>query len=201
MITLALHYHMEFGNIYSEIFRRRPIHKRAQCGIHINSLSYWRHLSTYDWISTASGAWRHQAINLSSNAVCWLIKILCGIHLRAISQVLVNLIRNIPGNKVHEAYMGPTWGRQDPGGPHVGPMNLAIRDVLRDCTFIITTTSPKGWNRGILMCVVRPVSSWWLPMDWRQIGTRSTSITMLIQLSLWRHINHTIQHANRHYKL
>ena len=22
--------------------------------------------------------------------------------------------------------MGPTWGRQDPGGPHVGPMNLAI---------------------------------------------------------------------------
>ena len=23
--------------------------------------------------------------------------------------------------------MGPTWGRQDPGGPHVDPMNLAIR--------------------------------------------------------------------------
>ena len=22
--------------------------------------------------------------------------------------------------------MGPIWGRQDPGGPHVGPMNLAI---------------------------------------------------------------------------
>ena len=26
-----------------------------------------------------------------------------------------------PDNKVHEAYMGPIWGRQDPGGPHVGP--------------------------------------------------------------------------------
>ena len=23
-------------------------------------------------------------------------------------------------------FMGPTWGRQDPGGPHVGPMNFAI---------------------------------------------------------------------------
>ena len=23
--------------------------------------------------------------------------------------------------------MGPTWGRQDPGGPHVGPMNIGIR--------------------------------------------------------------------------
>ena len=32
-----------------------------------------------------------------------------------------------PDSKVHGAIMGPTWGRQDPGGPHVGPMNLAIR--------------------------------------------------------------------------
>ena len=31
-----------------------------------------------------------------------------------------------PDSKVHWAHMGPTWGRQDPGGPHVGPMNLAI---------------------------------------------------------------------------
>ena len=31
-----------------------------------------------------------------------------------------------PDSKVHRANMGPTWGRQDPGGPHVGPMNFAI---------------------------------------------------------------------------
>ena len=31
-----------------------------------------------------------------------------------------------PDSKVHEANMGPTWGRQDPGRSHVGPMNLAI---------------------------------------------------------------------------
>ena len=29
-----------------------------------------------------------------------------------------------PANKVYGANMGPIWGRQDPGGPHVGPMNL-----------------------------------------------------------------------------
>ena len=34
----------------------------------------------------------------------------------------------IPDSKVHGANMGPIWGRQDPGGPHVGPMNFAIRD-------------------------------------------------------------------------
>ena len=26
--------------------------------------------------------------------------------------------------------MGPIWGRQDPGGPHVGPMNFAIWDGM-----------------------------------------------------------------------
>ena len=31
-----------------------------------------------------------------------------------------------PDSKVHGAHMGPIWGRQDPGGLHVGPMNFAI---------------------------------------------------------------------------
>ena len=35
-----------------------------------------------------------------------------------------------PDSKVHGANMGPILGRQDPGGPHVGPMNFAIWDIL-----------------------------------------------------------------------
>ena len=35
-----------------------------------------------------------------------------------------------PDSKVHDANMGPTWDLSAPDGPHVGPMNLAIRDVL-----------------------------------------------------------------------
>ena len=31
-----------------------------------------------------------------------------------------------PDSKVHGAYMVPISCRQDPGGPHVGPMNFAI---------------------------------------------------------------------------
>ena len=31
-----------------------------------------------------------------------------------------------PDSKAHGAHMGPIWGRQDPGGPHIGPMNFAI---------------------------------------------------------------------------
>ena len=32
---------------------------------------------------------------------------------------------NTLDSKVHRANMGPIWGRQDPGGPHVGRMNFA----------------------------------------------------------------------------
>ena len=34
--------------------------------------------------------------------------------------------QHCPDSKVHGANMGPIWGRQDPGGPHVAPMNSAI---------------------------------------------------------------------------
>ena len=33
--------------------------------------------------------------------------------------------REYPDSKVHGANMGPIWGQQDPGGPHVDPTNLA----------------------------------------------------------------------------
>ena len=36
-----------------------------------------------------------------------------------------------PDSKVHGANIGPTWGRQDPGGPHVGHVvNLAISEAI-----------------------------------------------------------------------
>ena len=35
-------------------------------------------------------------------------------------------IKDYPDSKVHGANMGPSWGRQDPGGLHDGHMNFAI---------------------------------------------------------------------------
>ena len=37
---------------------------------------------------------------------------------------------NYPESKVHGTNMGPTWVLSAPDGPHVGPMNLAIRIVI-----------------------------------------------------------------------
>ena len=60
-----------------------------------------------------------------------------------------------PDCKVHGTYMGPTWGRQDPGGPHVGPMNLAIREV--SC---LATTGPDFY--GYIKMELFP---WWPPLN------------------------------------
>ena len=49
--------------------------------------------------------------------------------LLSINNKLVSIIRvswTYPNSKVHVANMGPIWGRQDPGGPHVGPMDVVI---------------------------------------------------------------------------
>ena len=35
-----------------------------------------------------------------------------------------------PDSKVNVTNMGRIWGRQDPGGTHVGPMNLAISEKI-----------------------------------------------------------------------
>ena len=37
---------------------------------------------------------------------------------------------SVPDNNFHGAHMGPTWVLSTPGGSHVGPMNLAIRDYF-----------------------------------------------------------------------
>ena len=51
-------------------------------------------------------------------------------------RVLFYTPTDTPDSKVHGANIGPIWGRQDPGGPHVGPMNFAIWDF--------SSTKPDG---------------------------------------------------------
>ena len=47
-------------------------------------------------------------------------------------ELIAALKSHIPVSKVHGASMGPIWGRRDPGGPHVGPMDFAILDIIEN---------------------------------------------------------------------
>ena len=42
----------------------------------------------------------------------------------------------IPDSKIHGAKMGPIWVLSAPDGSHVGPMNLAIRDIQWDKLYV-----------------------------------------------------------------
>ena len=56
-----------------------------------------------------------------------------------------------PDSKVHKANMGPTWVLSAPDGPHVGPMNLAIRVCFMLCcgqVMIDYTLILQGYSNG-----------------------------------------------------
>ena len=48
------------------------------------------------------------------------------IYVQVFFNAIYKGLGNFPNSNVHGANMGPTWGRQNPGGSHVGPMNFAI---------------------------------------------------------------------------
>ena len=69
----------------------------------------WLQRQTLDNMWVNSGIYRqfvHSNLQSTGHAVIWIT----------------------PDSKVHGANMGPTWVLSGPDGPHVGPMNLAIRD-------------------------------------------------------------------------
>ena len=93
-----------------------------------------QHFIKQSWSSRKTQLWNGCRVNLY---ICWLKKVLCpGILGRWIDEnhsilppmygVYIKISDHLPDSKVHGANMGPIWGRQDPGGPHIGPMNLAI---------------------------------------------------------------------------
>ena len=55
----------------------------------------------------------------------------------------------IPDSKVHGANMVPIWGRQDPGGPQIGPMNFAIWDEKLKWNVILRLWNMRLHNKSI----------------------------------------------------
>ena len=53
--------------------------------------------------------------------------------------------KTIPDGKVHVANMGPTWVLSSPGGPHVDPMNLALRGVIYFKRLFLNLLSALSW--------------------------------------------------------
>ena len=70
-------------------------------------------------------------------------------------------------SKVHGANMGPIWGRQDPGGPHVGPMNFAI--WVRFCWCGQEMLSMYPWFSHTVSCATCSISQVSFYQGFRQL--------------------------------
>ena len=69
-----------------------------------------------------------------------------GFHLGGSNELTQkNDLHTSPNSKVRGANMGPIRGRQDPGGPHVGPMNFAIW-VTAPTAKSLRTINHQGYN-------------------------------------------------------
>ena len=76
--------------------------------------------------------WLWYFVSYKTGSGAGLLSQFCPFHCSqffSITKITSYLLNIIPDCKVYGANMGPTWGWQDPGGPHVGPINLAISDV------------------------------------------------------------------------
>ena len=62
------------------------------------------------------------------------------------------LMATYSDSKVHMAHMGPTWVLSAPGGPHVGPMDLAIR--VTTVSIRVTTVSYPVSNRVTTVSII-----------------------------------------------
>ena len=77
-----------------------------------------------------------QNVNLNDETIPYSNRM--GIHLHFLFRFRVAKTQkncNNPDSKVHGANVGPIWGRQDPDGSHVGPMNFAIWEYPVDTGF------------------------------------------------------------------
>ena len=69
--------------------------------------------------------------------------------------------------RVHGANMGPTWRRQDPCGPHVGPMSLVIWVKPSPC--ILHFRDPRLiWCRASLSYLLSCLDYLWLGVEKRR---------------------------------
>ena len=73
-----------------------------------------------------------------------------------------------PDSKVHGANMGPIWGRQDPFGPYVGPMNFAIWAAIKlpPGDAVLTT---KPLLIGNVICYYYQKSHWCCKLQYKAV--------------------------------
>ena len=65
----------------------------------------------------------------------------------------------VPDSKVHGTNLGPIWGQQDPGGPHLGPMNFTIWGVII-MIIALWCQSSCAWHNALFLTTAKNIDPW-----------------------------------------
>ena len=84
-------------------------------------------------------------VNKISTFFCDNAKTDKSVIMELVAHVYHEYVITFPDSKVHGAMMGPIWGRQDPGGPHIGLTNFAI------WFYVLSADSVIEWHWMSLM--------------------------------------------------
>ena len=93
-----------------------------------------------------------------------------------------------PDSKVHEANMGPTWVLSTPGGPHVGPMNLAIWEAFSisqihfchaGCALAGTSTSLMGYDTFTYQIGQQHIWHFYTWMRWKEKRYQQSNLSQI----------------------
>ena len=114
-----------YSNVHSTIVMKPGLSEKAKFpagGLKLNvmifgfdsvsRLTWLRNLpKTHEWFTNKMGGVVMEGYNIVGDGT---------------PQALFPILGETPDSKVHGANMGPIWGRQDPSGPHVGPMDCYL---------------------------------------------------------------------------
>ena len=158
-----------------------------QSGTHFINGLWWHiilHYTIHHIMTSSPEPWDFR------KSCCHLTKI----HSWTSSTTIITRIYNTD-SKVHGTNMGPIWGWQDPGGPHVGPMNFVIWEVSRfwsstnsrdlSCspTGVNIQTRVSGWIPSYLSEVLRQTKQ--LYKEYRTIHLRPERLLLHNMNILW----------------
>ena len=102
--------------------------------------------------------------------------------------ILVCLRKKHPDSKFHEANMGPTWVLSDPDGPHVVPMNLAIRASVFSKKPFVTLNQLLWTSRTCGQCSLWQWSWGCFKNTYELLNLRALKISILYKKNFFQYM-------------
>ena len=101
-----------------------------------------------------------------------------------------------PDNNVNGANMGPTWGRQDPGGPHDGPMNFVIWVATIIALEVPVQAMYWTWTCSLLCLLIPWYICYQVPLYWHGLTLIPAWIINYAHCKVWVEITYPFPNFN-----